>query len=586
MEQIHQHNARTTLVVSQHGSGVQARGVSVMVEHSTLAVDEDNVSSRALPGPRTRRLAPWPSPTARSRSWTVRYALTAYVAMWVILIALGLAFWLLGVHAGIGFGALLTEAVLLATLIPLWRRSAVGARDLGLRLVPGGRATALAFLGLFAYGWISVLWRRALHPAPISSNFANISHHSTAAIVLAGFVACVGAPVAEEIFFRGFLYRCLRNRLTVITACLITAVLFALIHTQYPLAGKLAVGCFSLITCLLYERTGSLLPGIAIHSFVDGSGFERALTGNASVIAWVYLLLAVILLAAPPLRGLGRRLTGRPVFRDYPVPKDDTAETPYEPSPRQATPLDGSDPADAFGASRRQGRIARLAGVLCVLLVLFLLVPLSRPSVRLQLNIGSRYASCTAAGIDSAEGHEGTCVEGSFSSLTTVNVVDRARTLRMPEYDARLLESQIAPTRVRNASENEDLYPHGAGQLVSYELSITNTGKRPLRFGVGTGYERRASYSPSPDVELALPESLQPTSSYVTTYPPIIEGFHSPTPSILQQSPIAPNETRTGWVSFVAPAWALSVLTKRGADVEFYKVNGDTHYRGSIRLWK
>lgn len=246
--------------------------------------------------------------------------------MWAILLALGLPLRLLGVHFGVGLGALLAEAVFLATLIPLWRRGAVGVRDLGLRLVPGARATALALLALIAYGWISVFWRRALHPAPISSNFAGISHHGTAAIVLAGFAACVAAPVAEEVFFRGFLYRCLRNRFSIVPACLFVAVMFGLVHTQYPLAGKLAVASFSVITCLLYERTGSLLPGIAIHSVVDGSGFERALTGNVSVVISVYLLLAVILLARPPLRGLGRLLTRRPVFRDYSASGDDKAE--------------------------------------------------------------------------------------------------------------------------------------------------------------------------------------------------------------------------------------------------------------------
>jgi len=271
--------------------------------------------------------------------------------MWGILLAIGLVFWLLGIrHIGIGLGVLLTEAVFLATLIPLWRRGALGAKDLGLRVVPGARATALAILGLFAYGWVNVFWRRALHPAPVSSNFANISHHSTIAIVLAGFVACVGAPVAEEIFFRGFLYRCLRNRLTILPACLIAAVLFALVHTQYPLAGKLIVGGFGVITCLLYERTGSLLPGIAIHSFVDGSGFERALTGNASVVVWVYFLLAVILLARPPLRGLWRRLNGRPVFREFPVLDDDETEETAEPRkllPQRDTPLGATDATDA-----------------------------------------------------------------------------------------------------------------------------------------------------------------------------------------------------------------------------------------------
>ena len=115
---------------------------------------------------------------------------------------------------------------------------------------------------------------------------------------------------------RGFLYRCLSNRFPVVQACLVVAMMFGLVHTQYPLAGRLAVASFSVITCLLYEYTGSLPPGIAIHSLVDGGGFEHALTGNAYVVLSVYLLLAVILLTRPPLRGLGRLLTRRPVFRN------------------------------------------------------------------------------------------------------------------------------------------------------------------------------------------------------------------------------------------------------------------------------
>jgi hypothetical protein len=219
-------------------------------------------------------------------------------------------------------------------------------------------------------------------------------------------------------------------------------------------------------------------------------------------------------------------------------------------------------------------------------LVTFAVIVLGLGAVNGGLYIFSGHPSCSAAGINAAEAHEGTCVEGWFTSLTTVTVVDRAHVLLMPEYDAHLLKSQIAPTHVSNASEHENLYPDGVGQLVSYELSITNTNAQPLRFGVGTGYVPRASYSSKTDVELTLPVSPQSTSKLVTPYAPIIEGSGAPTPSILQQPLIAPHETRTGWVSFVAPAWALSVLEKPGANVDFYKMDGDRHYRGSIRLWK
>ncbi|MCW3018185.1 MAG: hypothetical protein JWN10_493 [Solirubrobacterales bacterium] len=43
------------------------------------------------------------------------------------------------------------------------------------------------------------------------------------------------APVVEEIFFRGLLYRALRNRLAVIPAAAIDGVIFGLGHMQYPL---------------------------------------------------------------------------------------------------------------------------------------------------------------------------------------------------------------------------------------------------------------------------------------------------------------------------------------------------------------
>ena len=287
-----------------------------------------NVDTTAVSTPDSanmRRLAPWPKPTAQSRRWTVRYALAAYVAFWAMALVVGGLLSLAGVrYLGVGLGVLLVEALFLATLIPLRRRGAVGAADLGLRLVPGARATGLAFLALLAYGWSSAIWTRALHlRAPTHANFAGIQHASTSAVVLAGFAALVAAPVAEEIFFRGFLYRSLRNRFTVLGAALVSSMLFGLIHTQYPVAVRPELVFFGVITCLLYERTGSLLPGIAMHSFVDGSGFEYALTGKTTVVASCYFLLALILLARPPLRALGRLLRRKPAFRHFPASAED-----------------------------------------------------------------------------------------------------------------------------------------------------------------------------------------------------------------------------------------------------------------------
>lgn len=80
--------------------------------------------------------------------------------------------------------------------------------------------------------------------------------------------AIVVAPVAEELFFRGFVYRALRNRFRVWSACAINAIVFSLVHVQYlgtPLV-FVVIAVFAIGACLAYEATGSIFVPIAIHA--------------------------------------------------------------------------------------------------------------------------------------------------------------------------------------------------------------------------------------------------------------------------------------------------------------------------------
>jgi membrane protease YdiL (CAAX protease family) len=254
-------------------------------------------------------VARWPPPTQRSQQWSVRYALVALVLAELAASAVAWALRRVGVDFPRGVGGLLVEAALLATLVPLYRSGSLRPVDLGLRPVPPGRSVGYAVLGLFAYGWASVLWTRSVHPPPIHRVFAGIADHSTPVIALTGLAAVVGAPVVEEIFFRGFLYRSLRNRMSIAPACLIVGLIFGLGHTQYPLLVRPVLGAFGVIACLLYERTGSLLPGIAMHSYIDASGFEYALTGRINVVIDVFALLALVLLVVGFLKTVSRPRT-------------------------------------------------------------------------------------------------------------------------------------------------------------------------------------------------------------------------------------------------------------------------------------
>ncbi|HMD55885.1 MAG TPA: RDD family protein [Solirubrobacteraceae bacterium] len=192
---------------------------------------------------------------------------------------------------------------------------------------------------------------------------------------------------------------------------------------------------------------------------------------------------------------------------------------------------------------------------------------------------GGRYQTCAAAGV--TEGAEGECVQtGETGGQVLVNVVDGNRTVRMPEYEASLQGDEITPIRVAAGPEEERLYPHGLGQLVSYRVAITNALTTPLRFDPTSSSDPERT-----TLELALPFS--PESDEDMAYPAsATANRRAPTPSIFQPEPIPPHATRSGWVSFVTPASSLALLHARPADVDFFRAQGPRNYVGEIRLWK
>ena len=78
----------------------------------------------------------------------------------------------------------------------------------------------------------------------------------------------VFAPLFEEILFRGFLYRNMRDRVGPMVALIGSSLLFAVAHldaqNMIPLFGiGLSLG-------ILYEKTGSLLVPICVHGLWNG----------------------------------------------------------------------------------------------------------------------------------------------------------------------------------------------------------------------------------------------------------------------------------------------------------------------------
>jgi hypothetical protein len=76
--------------------------------------------------------------------------------------------------------------------------------------------------------------------------------------------ACLLAPLAEEILYRGVLFRSFWNRLGVFPAAVLSSAIFAVLHF-YDGYGLASVGFFGFSCALLYASTGSLTTVIALH---------------------------------------------------------------------------------------------------------------------------------------------------------------------------------------------------------------------------------------------------------------------------------------------------------------------------------
>jgi membrane protease YdiL (CAAX protease family) len=73
------------------------------------------------------------------------------------------------------------------------------------------------------------------------------------------------APISEEVCFRGMLFGGLRERLPRLAAALISALIFGGLHATTGLSAVPVLVAFGFILALLYEKTGSIIPGILLH---------------------------------------------------------------------------------------------------------------------------------------------------------------------------------------------------------------------------------------------------------------------------------------------------------------------------------
>lgn len=89
----------------------------------------------------------------------------------------------------------------------------------------------------------------------------------TAQLVTVFILLAVVTPIAEELFFRGYVYRSLRHHWSVPVSIVLSALVFSGFHFYVVQAIPIFVA--GLLFALLYERTGSLLAPMVAHGVVN-----------------------------------------------------------------------------------------------------------------------------------------------------------------------------------------------------------------------------------------------------------------------------------------------------------------------------
>ena len=205
----------------------------------------------------TGPLPPLPLPESKTelRDWTIPVALGSTVLVEVAF--LGSAVW---------FGA---------------RRYGRGWDVLGFRRPLRGWWTPVAVLfgAYFVLGvYVGIMELVGLTDLTPQSTLPEDVFKSPFTLPLAGVLALLAAPLAEETFFRGFLFPGLRNRWGTLRASLASSLFFALLH--FNVGSIIPFTVIGLLLTWAYVVSGSLWMAIGAHFAFNAISFLITVVGG------------------------------------------------------------------------------------------------------------------------------------------------------------------------------------------------------------------------------------------------------------------------------------------------------------------
>jgi hypothetical protein len=238
-------------------------------------MEESSNSNNLTSTERAPQAVPW---TKRDLLWATGLGVAAVVTL-LLFLAAGLFAYRLATgseppQSALGFLTLIAE---LGLLVPVWvfgvHKYRLSWAHVGFRRFSLARGLALGCLFLLLSLGIGALWSifLALFGEHVQPDLLPLFGQARGGLLLALLAGGLVAPLAEEAFFRGYLFPGLRKYLGLLPATLLSAAIFALAHilpTSWPPIFVLGV-----LFALLYEQTGSILPAVFMHSAINTLSF-------------------------------------------------------------------------------------------------------------------------------------------------------------------------------------------------------------------------------------------------------------------------------------------------------------------------
>jgi len=125
------------------------------------------------------------------------------------------------------------------------------------------------YLGIIIVSTASALLFNGGRVVPGNSRLVFTQHPGgIGVLLLALLVTAVAAPICEEVFFRGMLFRLLRTRVPLWAAVLLSAIAFGLAHASPAVSAALlpTFMYMGIVLAVVYVRTGWLTNNILLHS--------------------------------------------------------------------------------------------------------------------------------------------------------------------------------------------------------------------------------------------------------------------------------------------------------------------------------